>query len=301
MCAKITILRGLPGTGKSTLAKEIIEKTGNTVRINRDLLRKMLHFEKWSGKNESCTINAAKTVARNCLKHNINVIIDDTNLNEKTVQSWKTIASETDSKFEIKDLTKDINLTELFRRDSERENQVGRHVIVSMAIQHKLIGPKEFGKNRKWIICDIDGTLADITHRLEYVKKIPKNWKSFFENLDKDLVRKEIVEMVLNYQKQGFSIIFVSGRPETYRKKTKEWIENVAFKDVRFHEGEEYATILMRKATDKRPDDITKKEILYTYFNKEDIELIIDDRPRVLRMWAEEGLNVLDVGPGIEF
>lgn len=51
------IMQGLPGSGKSTKAEEIVEHDGkgNTVRLNRDLLRTMLHFDKWSGRNEGIT------------------------------------------------------------------------------------------------------------------------------------------------------------------------------------------------------------------------------------------------------
>ena len=42
------IMRGQPASGKSTKAKEIFEKDGNAIRLNKDLLRKMLHFNVWS-------------------------------------------------------------------------------------------------------------------------------------------------------------------------------------------------------------------------------------------------------------
>jgi hypothetical protein len=58
----------------------------------------------------------------------------------------------------------------------------------------------------------------------------------------------------------------------------------------------------MRRADDMRDDTIVKKQMLDTYFpDTSKIEAVIDDRPPVIRMWRENGLNVIDVGKGIEF
>lgn len=57
--AKLTIMRGLPASGKSTKAKELLS-VGNTVRINKDLLRTMLHFDTFTGRNEGMTRDAAR-------------------------------------------------------------------------------------------------------------------------------------------------------------------------------------------------------------------------------------------------
>jgi hypothetical protein len=57
----------------------------------------------------------------------------------------------------------------------------------------------------------------------------------------------------------------------------------------------------MREDGDHRPDDEVKEDILNTHFDKGRIELVIDDRPRVIRMWQRHGLKVLDVGDGVEF
>ena len=41
--SKMVIMQGLPASGKSTRAEEIERSMGNAVRINKDLLRTMLH------------------------------------------------------------------------------------------------------------------------------------------------------------------------------------------------------------------------------------------------------------------
>lgn len=57
----------------------------------------------------------------------------------------------------------------------------------------------------------------------------------------------------------------------------------------------------MRRAKDSRPDTEVKQDILDQYFKKELIDVVIDDRPSVIRMWRSNGLEVLDVGKGEEF
>ena len=37
------------------------------------------------------------------------------------------------------------------------------------------------------IICDIDGTLADLHHRLHHIKNGNKNWDAFFAEVKDDL------------------------------------------------------------------------------------------------------------------
>ena len=312
---KLIMLKGLPASGKSTRAREILKNNGNFVRLNKDDLRIMLHSNKWSGKNEKITMNVQRVMAKELLLNNTNVIIDDTNLSKRHRQSWEDLCKEVGAKFSMENLSKRINLLELFDRDDERKSHievhsaiiktdasVGRHVIVALGLQNDLLNHRNFGDGtKKWIVCDIDGTIADLHHRLHYVKDGERNWKDFFNEMSKDTVIEEIRDMIIEYKKKGHPIIFVSGRPDSHRKETKEWLENVAFKDISFLEGEDYATILMRRSTDHRLDTDVKEDILKNFLKVGNVECVIDDRPRVIKMWRSHGLTVHDVGSGVDF
>jgi tRNA uridine 5-carbamoylmethylation protein Kti12 len=276
-------MQGLPASGKTTKAKELIETYGNYVRVNRDLLRKMLHFGKWSGKNEALTILAEKSLVRAFLTNKINVIVDDTNLG-KSVDMWKELAKEMGVKHEV--IKMDTPIEECIERDKNRKETVGFDVIINMARKNGL-----YNFERPEIICDVDGTLSDLTHRLHFVKTLPKDWKSFFGSLSDDAPRQEVIDEV-NALSETHDIIIVSGRPDNYKKETIDWLNRY---------GVKFKTIIMRKSGDKRPDDEIKEEILNGYFNKSKIALVIDDRPRVIRMWTKNQLKVRDVGGGIEF
>ncbi len=263
-----------------------MEASGNTVRLNRDLLREMLHFGKWSGKNESLVVGLEECLALECLMNNLNVIIDDCNLNPKNEQLWKELARLEEAKFEINHI--DTSWVDCVSRDEVREKSVGSHVIKTMALQYGLVNLP------KVVLCDLDGTLCNLDHRLHFVKQDTKDWKGFFKSLKDDSVNEEVEDSLLNYKKQGYEIIFVSGRPDTYRKETEQWL---VFNGLDIH-----FCLLMRPAHDTRQDVEVKRDILHKYFkDKSNIHIVIDDRPRVIRMWIEEGLNVKDVGKGIEF
>lgn len=284
--AKLVMMRGLPASGKSTLAAEYV-KQGGWMRVNRDLLREMLHFNAFSGKNEGLTVQAEKNLVRHFLEAGMSVVVDDCNLGEKHAQMWMALALDTNSKFGIHNVK--THWKECVERDTKREKSVGRQVIAQMALQYSLLYENEVP--RSVVVCDIDGTIANIDHRLHHVQKEPKDWKSFFSEMSKDTVREDVKKMLRDLEDEGHEICFVSARPDTYRKETEDWLlENIG-----------HNFVLMRRAGDKRPDTMVKKDIYDTYLKHYRIHCVIDDRPSVLRMWEEQGLRTIDVGKGIEF
>lgn len=287
--SKMIIMQGLPASGKSTKAEEILRTNGRCVRINKDLLRTMLHFGKFTGKNESMTRHASRQIAEFFLTSDTNVIIDDTNLNPGTVQGWVELAKKVGAKIEY--CVMDTSVQECLDRDAQREGRVGDHVIFKMALEHK-----GFGKGEPAIICDLDGTIADIRHRLHFVKdKDPKDWDGFFKAISGDSPREDIIQQVMA-DAEGSMLIFVSGRPERCRKDTERWLN-----DHIFLHRIRTPMLIMRENHDKRPDTETKAEIYDRYLKDLAIIRVYDDRPSVIRMWREKGLNVVDVGQGVEF
>lgn len=144
---------------------------------------------------------------------------------------------------------------------------------------------------KKIILVDIDGTLADISHRRHHIEGKRKRWRKFFQAMNRDLPIAEVAAKVRRLS-QDHTIILVSGRPEDYRDLTEQWLKKYRIP---------YRELYMRKTGDYRSDTVVKQEILDSHLNKEDIELVLDDRPSVIRMWRENGLEVEDVGDGIDF
>lgn len=135
------------------------------------------------------------------------------------------------------------------------------------------------------VIFDIDGTLADLTHRLHHIKNGNRDWNRFNENVHLDVPIRPIIALAQKLY-QHHIIILASGRGEEVRLPTQKWLkENY----VHYHE------LYMRPAGDYRKDTIIKHEILgqirLKYGN--DIELVVDDRQSVVDMWRANGLICL--------
>lgn len=136
----LIITMGLPGCGKSTWAKQVVEedrKAGyRSVRVNRDLFRTMLHFDEWSKENEQLTVVARNATLNAILAERdpgVTVICDDTNLDPYVVDELRKIAGKNNHAFLIKDFT-DVPLHVCIDRDSQRTGKarVGAKVILDM-------------------------------------------------------------------------------------------------------------------------------------------------------------------------
>lgn len=131
----------------------------------------------------------------------------------------------------------------------------------------------------KAIIVDLDGTLADVEHRVSYVRMNPKDWKNFNEHMIHDPINHWCDELIKAMKKQGYKIIFVTGRGEDYRNHTESWLlkHNVS-----------YDFLYMRKIGDYREDNDVKEEIYKNFIkDKFNILFVVDDRKSVVARWRE--------------
>lgn len=284
---KVVLLRGLPASGKTTKSQEYLAY-GNFVRLNRDDLRDSLFKGlDWSGKREKVVMQVQMSMAVRAIDAGYSVVIDDTNLTKYHKDRWEGLAKDTDSSFVVDEVKTDYN--ECIRRDRLRHiKRVGDHVITQMALENDMLPFRDI------IICDIDGTIADLTHRLHYVKGDTKDWDSFFAEVDKDGFRREVWDQVVaDADKYDADIVFVSGRSDKTREATTEWLK--------WHVGDWDFKLIMRQSWDRRDDTVVKREMYDKYLSRMRVVKVYDDRPRVIRMWRDLGLEAVDVGTGEEF
>ena len=138
--------------------------------------------------------------------------------------------------------------------------------------------------NKKIILCDIDGTIANNDHRQHFLQG-KKDWDGFFSELINDEPNFPIINKVIEEHDAGKDIIFLTGRPERYRYITTTWLKEYFNFELK---------ILMRKNTDRRSKLITKKEMFEQNFNKEHIDCIIDNDKDLLKMWEEMDIATID-------
>ena len=145
------------------------------------------------------------------------------------------------------------------------------------------------------VVFDIDGTLANIEHRLDYVRSKPKNWKAFDAGIPNDKVNFPVAKIFWTLEETGaYDIVLASGRNERSRQATKEWLRANGLGG--------YQKLYMRKTDDFRNDSIVKREMLdeiIDFYGKKP-DMVFDDRPRVVNMWREAGIFVFDVYQGKE-
>lgn len=135
------------------------------------------------------------------------------------------------------------------------------------------------------VIFDIDGTLADLSHRLHFLEK--GDWKGFFAEADKDSPITEVIEMN-NVLASNFEIVIVSGRCSSIRKETRDWL---------YDNGVVCNELFMREEGDHRPDHIVKEEILHKIQRKYVVKYVFDDRQSVVDMWRRNGITCFQCAP----
>ncbi|WP_309737925.1 hypothetical protein, partial [Chamaesiphon sp. OTE_20_metabat_361] len=126
-------------------------------------------------------------------------------------------------------------------------------------------------------LVDIDGTLA-INHT-----RSPFAW----DRVNEDAVNLAIATTIEKLGRDTH-IILLSGRSSVCYDLTVAWLKqhNINYKEL-----------LMRAANDQRPDDILKSELYYFHIrDRYNVIGVIDDRPKVCRMWRGLGLSVFQVG-----
>lgn len=144
------------------------------------------------------------------------------------------------------------------------------------------------------IVCDLDGTLCNVDHRLHHVRTeegVKKNWKAFFDNLMDDKPNQWCAEIVDKFS-TSLQIVYASGRPDDHRRKTEEWLKE---NNLDFHGSHLY----MRCRGDHRQDYVAKEIILdFEILTRFKPLFFIDDRQQVVDLWRSRGFVCLACAKG---
>ena len=137
------------------------------------------------------------------------------------------------------------------------------------------------------VACDIDGCLADCREDVrKYLMQTPKNWSEYYKHTKEMPEISSVVNLVRSLIKDGNDIVFVTGRPESTREDTKDWLfDTVLVYPFRPPE------LLMRQDKDHRPS----WELKLKTFSELKPDLIIEDEPEVVKRATEVGFTVLQV------
>ena len=145
-------------------------------------------------------------------------------------------------------------------------------------------------------IFDIDGTIADLSHRLHFIQEKPQDWHEFFVACADDEPIKDMIDLAWKLAETS-EIILVSGRSDECREETVAWLKKHKFPAPS-------RKVYMRKAGDHRIDSIVKSELLDELIRDwhvpEHFQIagVFEDRQQVVDMYRARGLRVFQVADG---
>lgn len=133
--------RGLPGSGKTPAALAWVRADETwRARISRSQLREMSHGgHLGTGAQEAIVSGMEFSAIRTALANGTSVVVDDTNLDNSTINKWAEIAAEMAADFEVWDF-RDVDVEVCVARDAQRDqaDQVGEARIRQMYEEHIL-------------------------------------------------------------------------------------------------------------------------------------------------------------------
>ena len=140
-------------------------------------------------------------------------------------------------------------------------------------------------------IFDIDGTVADLTHRLHFIQKDSPDWEGFHDLVREDSPIEPVIKTCASLAVTN-DIWFFTGRMERTRSDTTRWLmRNVLNTNI---------VLEMRPNGDFRSDVDIKQEMLDNMLtiDRDRLVAVFDDRERIVKMWRENGIQCYQVKDG---
>ena len=138
-----------------------------------------------------------------------------------------------------------------------------------------------------FVVFDLDGTLANDSHRRHFVEQRPRDYASYHAGISQDPSVGPLVElshMLIASRTNRNRVEIWTGRPEEFREETEAWLWRI---------GASYSKLLMRPDDQRtRPVNEIKGEWLETHGRP---DLIFDDRDKGVEFWRSKGLLCVQV------
>lgn len=150
----------------------------------------------------------------------------------------------------------------------------------------------------KYIIFDIDGVLADCSHRLKYIKGEKKDYDKFYsaEEIWQDEIIPaggwmfDFIYEWVRQRKEHFQIVFLTGRNQSREIATKAWLMEVFSQLITEKIYGMSSKIFMRPKNDWRPAHEVKEDLIKKHIGFENILFAFDDDDKINEMYAKHGV-----------
>ena len=139
--------------------------------------------------------------------------------------------------------------------------------------------------DRPLAVFDLDGTLADVRHRLRHIAHRPKDWDAFFAAAPADPPLPTGVALARE-SARDCEVVYLTGRPERCRADTEAWLRRHDLPAGRLR---------MRRSSDHRPARLAKLELLRRLARGRTVAVVVDDDEQVCDAYEAAGYRVLRV------
>jgi phosphoglycolate phosphatase-like HAD superfamily hydrolase len=160
-----------------------------------------------------------------------------------------------------------------------------------------------------FVVFDLDGTLADCTHRIHLLDQMTKReravhagydtveedasplWDQFYAECVNDKPILPIINTMRAYRMAGAEVAIWTGRSDLVEFETRRWLAD---------HGVPWVPMKMRPHGDHSNDAAMKQHWLHERREAglPDPEIVFEDRQRVVDMWRSEGIICAQVAPG---
>lgn len=295
MKQKLIVTRGIPGSGKSTFAREwVAEDPENRRNSERDIIRvDLFKYEKRNKlpnhiEDEVTRVQDEQIKGWLSLGHS--VIVSDTNLSN--LQRFRDMAIAFGAAFEVIEFNTPLEVC--LQRNSERpENErIPEEVIIKMHKRFTKMKKSKYKVEERPLnvssekinafMFDLDGTARIFTGRSPYDSKAAVS----------DAPNMSVVAVLQGLMTAYPDAIFIamSGASNISYEIVEEQLKDF---------GISPDFLFMRKEGDYRSDVIVKQELFNRYVKDNfNVICVFDDRKSVCDMWRSLGLHVFQVAPG---
>jgi AAA domain len=294
----ITVLCGPAGSGKTTYRKLLQRNDPSVVVVSQDEAGRDGHLK----------------IFEEAISLGQNIVIDRMSFDKKQRARYLTSAKEAGytTKIVVLHENKATCLERMLNRkghETIQDEKSARGALHTFFTKYERPTPDEAdevvfvypeGHKPTAVLCDLDGTLCNIDHRLHFVQGSgKKDWKNFLYNIPGDEVNLWCKTLIASMELNGLQIVYCSGRGSEYRGETKRWLQDndLYLQCTNLDDGKEH--LYMRERGDHRTDYIVKEIILdFEILTRFTPLFAIDDRKQVVDMWRRRGITCLQCAEG---
>lgn len=281
---RLTVLQGLPASGKSSAARKAQAATpGRVAVINNDGLSEQLTGVSYAD-NIKRMAKLLSRVRRTMIVEALKtpeitlIIIDNTNLNSDLLEEYKRLAEAFGVEFVVEDSFLSVPVDECIRRDSLRVHPVGEEVILRMSKAAKTRGrvpgfmpgyvsAESKQELPKAIIIDLDPVLRWLRNATV------QDWANIYRRK----LPSPAIELVKVFKEAGMHVIGVTSLSEQYAPEANVWVNLHVIPGMQLH---------MHSLSDSNRSMMSKHSAYYNDIKPfYDVVGVIGEKEEVVHVW----------------